>query len=62
MWRIVGQVVNLRRVVNPPADACTQVATVNSARVLHAGRPIDYRPQVDNLPHNGRTCECATQS
>jgi hypothetical protein len=38
----VGQVVNLRRVGNPPGRPRAMV-----------GRPIDNRPQVDNLPHNG---------
>jgi hypothetical protein len=39
----VGQVVNLRRVGNPPGRHWQTLA----------GGPIDNRPQVDNLPHKG---------
>ena len=38
----MGQVANLRRVANPPFGP--------------GGRPIDNRPQVDNLPHELIPC------
>ena len=39
--RFVGQVANLRRIVNPPAGV-----------MCAAGRRINNPPQIANLPHN----------
>jgi general secretion pathway protein K len=50
----VGQVVNLRRVVNPPSGHLHKASPGNSDRAFHAGRPIDIRPQVNSLPHSQR--------
>jgi hypothetical protein len=48
--RIVGQIGNLRRIVNPPRDAPASVPVV-AALPAPSGRRITNPPQVNNLPH-----------
>ena len=47
---LVGQIVNLRRIVNPPR-AMRQRASPFGALSTRSGRRIANPPQVDNLPH-----------
>jgi hypothetical protein len=44
---IVGQIGNLRRIGNPPADVQTAAGVLVGAR----SRRINNPPQVTNLPH-----------
>jgi len=50
MKTLVGQIVNLRRMVNPPARCGSERARVGGLLAGH-GRRIANPPQVDNLPH-----------
>jgi hypothetical protein len=46
----VGQIVNLRRIVNPPRDAAASVSVV-AALPAHSGRRVANPPQDTMLPH-----------
>src|SRR5258708_1767600 len=46
----VGQVVNLRRIGNPPVEPCGQATNASALAAASRGR-INNPPQVNNLPH-----------
>ena len=50
----MGQIVNLRRIGNPPALAPTSTAGL----ALEIGRRIANPPQVANLPHKKIVAGC----
>jgi len=48
----VGQIVNLRRIVNPPARCAASRFALCIRGVSNCGRRIANPPQVNNLPHS----------